>query len=162
MRPNRIAIGIAVAIVAIALLLEHLYWAALAVPSLTTLLLVLDPIVRRATHIDLLTRSDRKVLVPVVALFAIVFYPMAKGLLPFDVYRFGYTPWAPAVLALIGCIVAMRSMRVAAAIFVMLVALDVHLIPSNNVFDYVIDPVGGIAAIVTCVVWLGVTVLSRS
>lgn len=162
MRPNRIAIGIAATIVALALLLEHLYWAALAVPSLTTLLLVVDSIVRRATHIELLTRADRRALVVFLATGALFFYPMAKGLLPFDAYRLGYTPWAPLVLAAIGVAVALRSVRIAAAILVALLAVDLHLIPSVNVFDYVIDPVGGIGAIVTCLVWLVVTGLSRA
>lgn len=124
-------------------------WSAFALPSLTTILIVADFIARGR----ILTLRERQVLIAALALATIVFYPMAIGIVHVDAYRFGFTPWAPAVLAAIGVVIALRFPRIAVALLVMLVLFDLHALPSLNLFDYVLDPIGGIFAIV----WTAVT-----
>lgn len=124
-------------------------WSAFALPSLTTLLIVADVIARGR----ILTLRERRVLIAAFAVAAIVFYPMAIGIVHVDAYRFGFTLWAPVALAAIGVAIAPKFPRMAIALVVMLVLFDVHALSSLNLFDYVLDPIGGIFA----VVWTAVT-----
>lgn len=118
-------------------------WSAFALPSLTTLLLIVDLIARRR----ILTPRDRALLIRAMALLTIVFYPMAIGVVHVDAYHFGYTAYAPAALAILAIAAAPRFFRIACALLVVLIAFDLHLLPSLNVFDYIIDPIGGLFAI---------------
>jgi len=123
-------------------------WSAFALPSLTTLLIVADTIARHR----ILTFRERRVLIAAFAVAAIVFYPMAIGIVHVYAYRFGFTPWAPAALAAIGVAIAPRFPRIAIALLVMLVLFDLRALPSLNLFDYVLDPIGGIFAVAWTVV----------
>jgi len=119
------------------------WWGAFALPSFTTLLWIADAISRHR----ILAPRERVWLVRGMAIVTIVFYPMAIGLVPVDAYRFGFTAWAPIALALIGIALAPRFFRLACALLVIVLLFDLHALPSLNLFDYVIDPIGGICAI---------------
>ena len=122
-------------------------WGAFALPSLTTIALLIDLVARHR----LLPAADRRLLLYGMAVMSLIFYPMAIGLVHVDAYRFGYTPWAPFALAAIGCAIPPWRFRAAIVVLLTLVAFDVHLLPSMNLFDYVVDPFGGLFAIGWCI-----------
>ena len=118
------------------------------VPSITSIVLVLDLALGRAGR-PLLFVSERRILLFVVAVVALVLYPSSLGYAALDVYRFGFSAAAPLVVAALGIWAALRrEIRLASLALVILVALDLHLLPSVNAFDYVLDPIVGIVAIV--------------
>lgn len=128
-------------------------WSAFALPSLTTLLLIVDWLSRHR----LFTPRDRTLLIRGMAVLSIVFYPMAIGVVHVDAYRFGFTMWAPIALALIGIAIAPRFIRLACALLAIAIVFDLHALPSLNLFDYVIDPFGGLFAIA----WSAITLVRR-
>jgi hypothetical protein len=117
------------------------------VPSITSIVLLLDVIARRAGR-PLLFITERRVLLGFVAVAALVLYPTALGFTAVDLYRLGFSTAAPLGVALLGIFgLLRRQIRLAFLALVILIALDLQLLPSVNAFDYVIDPVVGLIAI---------------
>lgn len=150
-----LARGIAVvAAVAIALaataLIGRTIWSALALPSVTTIVLLLD-LVTRPFGSRLFTTEDRGVILRLVVAITIPLYATTLAYLPGDLYRIGFSPWCALVIALAAAIIAPRRSRVAGLVLLVLVAFDLHLLPSMNLFDYMVDPIVWLAALG----WLG-------
>jgi hypothetical protein len=124
------------------------YLASIAgVPSITSIVLLLDVIAGRAGR-PLFFTAERRRLLWFVAGMSLVLYPTALGFTPFDLYRLGFSTAAPLVIALLGVFAAVRrEIRLAFLAIVILIALDLQLLPSVNAFDYVLDPVIGLIAI---------------
>ncbi len=118
------------------------------IPSITSIMIVVDYAMARSFGRSLLSHDDRRLLVRYLAVGALVFYPSALGVIRFDLYRFGFNAAAPGVLAAVGVLLLLRR-RFGPAIVVLLalLAMDVRLLPTVNAFDYVIDPIGGLVAI---------------
>lgn len=126
------------------------------IPSITSIVLLLDLALARAGH-PLFFTSERRLLLWFIAITAIVLYPAALGFVTFDVYRLGFSAAAPLVVAALGIAAAfLRETRLGFLALVILIALDFQLLPSVNVFDYVLDPLVGIVAIV----WAGVRMMT--
>jgi hypothetical protein len=115
----------------------------LGTPSIPLLALVADLVLRRR----LFSPRERRALLWWSAALSLVLYSSTLGYLPVDVYRAGFSSWAPAVLALVAIAVATRSLPLALTALVTLVAYDVPIFRSVNLFDYAIDPMLGIVAI---------------
>ena len=111
----------------------------LGTPSITLIALV--------AGYRLFSRRERIALLSFAASLSLVLYGGTLGYLPFDLYRFGFSPWAPVVLATIGIAVAPRSLPLALTALGALVAYDIPLFRSVNLFDYVVDPVLGLVAV---------------
>lgn len=129
-------------------------WSVLAFPSITTIALVLswgagtlfgafsrDPSRRRTEH---------QTLFPVVAIVGIALYVTTIGSPSYNLYRLGFSPYAPLVLAIIAALAAKQT-RIAVISLLVLVAFDVHLYRSRNLFDYALDPILVATAAFWCV-----------
>src|SRR5207245_4889402 len=99
--------------------------------------------------------ADRGVLLAIEAAAFVILEPAALGFLPLDLYRLGFSPLAPLVIAVVTAIVFRP--RVALVILAALIAFDFHLLGSTNLWDYLVDPIGGVVAIglVGCGVLIG-------
>ena len=144
-------------------------WSILAFPSVTTVALVLfgaaDALVRQRSaatnsrgRADGGVRRSMKYLFPIIAVTGIALYTTTIGIQSFNMYRLGFSPYAPLVLAVIAALAAARAPRVAIIVLAVIVAYDVHLYRSRNLFDYALDPI--LVATATC--WCVRRVFSRS
>lgn len=123
---------------------------ALGDPSVLTLIMLLNILLLRLFNHTLLAPATRNSLLLGVALIGIVFYTLALGVSAFDPYRLGYTPiLLTALLCLASLIVWLKSMRDMAIILLLpLVAYNLDLLESTNLWDYLLDPVLLIYAVV--------------
>jgi hypothetical protein len=124
-------------------------------PSVTLILLVADLVARRFGR-PLFPDSDRRLLLGGVCIASIALYPSALQLFPIDIYRAGFHPVTPIVVAVLGVIMAGRHPRLAVFILLTLIAFDFHLLGATNLWEYFIDPLLGLIAIGWAVVRLGV------
>ena len=84
-----------------------------------------------------------------IAVTALVFYPLALGFGPFDPYRLGYgSPWFLTVLLLLALgawVVRFHLVSICIALAVMAHAMAWH--ESTNLWDYLLDPLVSIYAL---------------
>lgn len=94
------------------------------------------------------TRS-KYTLLSIIVLAALGLYPMALGIGYFDPYRLGYgNPWFMSGLLLLALAACFRRLPVAAlAIALAVLAWGVGWYESNNLWDYLLDPLLAIYAI---------------
>lgn len=124
--------------------------------SITTLLMLGYTLAWRAGYLPTDARfRDGTLLLLVLA--AGVFYPLALGVTPYDPYRWGYgEPWF--LLLLLSLALAGRALRlplVAPTISLAVLAWVVGWYESNNLWDYLLDPLLSIYA-VCGLVWRGI------
>jgi hypothetical protein len=119
-----------------ALLAAVLLWPSFAMPSITAVLIAVDWIVNRDAH-----RQLRRQVIFVAGAIAFVLYASVIGFLPIDLYALGFSPFAPLVLAAAGVWLARSHREAAWIILAVLLAYDVSLVGSRNLFDYAVDPV---------------------
>ena len=109
--------------------------------SLTTVaLLTIWPLLR-VTKIAL-SGSDAAWLCAVVAIFALALYPMALGVGAYDPYALGYQPLGLLTLvAALGIVAVVKSHWVGVAIVItVLSGYWLKVLPSQNLWDYLLDP----------------------
>ena len=130
-------------------------WSILAFPSVTTVALLL-----------LYWHRPRRYewLFPIVAVTGIALYTTTIGSPSYNIYRLGFSPYAPLVLAILAALVAVRAPKIAVIALVVIVAYDLHLYRSRNLFDYAFDPILVVIATVWCVrrVWVSRSSLRAS
>ncbi len=117
--------------------------------SLTTLtLLVLWPVLR-LQKISL-NNPDSAGLCAIVLLLAVTLYPMALGVGAYDPYALGFRPWALlTAIAALGVLATLRGYLVSKTIVVVvLIGYWLRVLDSQNLWDYLIDPILGIFAII--------------
>lgn len=87
-------------------------------------------------------RADLSAMAIMLAIAGVLLYPSAMGFFPLDVYAVGYSPKALLLVLLAIVIWAWMSKRTAAAVAALLVvaAFDVRLLESDNLWDYLADP----------------------
>jgi hypothetical protein len=117
-------------------------WSILAFPSVTTVALLLLWWHRPRHH---------ELLFPVIAVAGIALYATTIGTPAFNMYRLGFSPYAPLVLAIVAALGAARAPKIALIVLAVIVAYDLHLYRSRNLFDYAIDPILVLVATVWCV-----------
>jgi hypothetical protein len=130
-------------------------------PSVLLILLTADLVARRFGR-PLFPDSDLRLLLGGVSIASIALYPSALELFPFDIYRVGFHPVTPLVIAIAGAFIAARNPRVAAAIFLTLIAFDFHLLAATNLWDYFLDPLLALIAIAWALVRLFGLALKRT
>lgn len=150
--PAALPIAAIAAAVALGLIGGHFSRTAITVigaPSITTAALLADLAVRRSFGRPLLASRERSMMLWFLAVTSIAVYPAVLGFVTiFDLYRVGFLAGTPLVLAALGVFLLFRrDYRAAGVVLVALLALDLRLLPSVNVFDYVVDPLGGVVAL---------------
>lgn len=111
--------------------------------SVLTLVIFSNILALRLLNFNLLAPATRNSLLLGVALVGAAFYPLALGVSAFDPYRLGYTPvLMTALLSLVSIIAWLRAKRGLAIIMLLpLLAYNMHLLESTNLWDYLLDPV---------------------
>jgi hypothetical protein len=107
-------------------------WSILAFPSVTTVALLLL-FWHKPRHYELLF--------PAVAIAGIALYVTTIGTPTFNMYRLGFSPYAPLVLAVLAALIAKRAPKIAIIALAVIIACDLHLYRSRNLFDYAMDPI---------------------
>jgi hypothetical protein len=110
--------------------------------SITTQILLATAILKRAAGVDVLPSADRSFLLAAAASTGSVLYALSSGLTLLDLYSLGFgSDWFMVALA-IGIIVCSRHRPGAALVIVLgVLAFDLGLLGSANVWDYLLDPV---------------------
>jgi len=86
--------------------------------------------------------KSRWLILTLIGIVAIGFYPLALGVSPFDPYRIGYQPQLMIVLLIALSLVAwFRAFRATAfMILIAIFAYNIGLLESSNLWDYLFDP----------------------
>lgn len=110
--------------------------------SITTLVLLGHAILRRATGWPPVDRGAQLALLGGVALAALALYPMALGVGLVDPYRLGYgSPWLLGILFAVALAAWVGRLHlVASCIALAILAWTVGWYESNNLWDYLLDP----------------------
>lgn len=110
--------------------------------SITSLILLVLSILRPLLCWRRADTSSRFALPVLIALAAVVLYPMALGLGLFDTYRWGYgNPWFMVMLLVLALAACLRQFHtVAFCIALAVFAWSVGWYESNNLWDYLLDP----------------------
>lgn len=118
--------------------------------SVLTLVLLLDILARRWWNHALLAPATRTSLLLGAGLVGLVFYPLALGVGSFDPYRLGFAPLLPASVLIVLSIIAWqrRARGLAVILLLPLLAYNLHLLEADNLWNYLLDPVLVIYALV--------------
>ncbi len=136
---------------------EMRFWSAVGVPSITSLALLASASLARF-GLPFFPSADRALLLGMAAAGFVAVNSSALGFLPLDLYRYGFSPLAPMIIAVVAAILLARQQPAAACVVVAaLAAFDLRLLGSGNLWDYFVDPIVGIVAIV----WLARTAYAR-
>lgn len=121
--------------------------------SITSLIILINILSQRLLNFSLLKPSSRRYLLLGIALVGVAFYPLALGVSAYDPYQLGYAPLTlTALLVLLSLAAWLLSMRDLAFVLLLpLVAFNLHLLESSNLWDYLLDPVVLIYALVQSV-----------
>lgn len=158
-RPRRAAAVLAAVVVAISIpvagtsligVLRGLF----AGLSVATLVVVTALFIARAAQRGLFARGERVSIAALACVVGVLFYPPALGLGPVDPYAWGYGGATLPVLAGAAALMAwLAGMRVLAlAVVLALPAWRLHLLASPNLWDYLIDPLLALGALVALIV----------
>jgi hypothetical protein len=133
-------------------------------PSITLFAVLAHVILRRGFGRPLFSSFERRTLFTFAAVLGIVLTITTIGSPAVNVYALGFSGFAPLVLAVVAALLARRAPAVAVLALVILVAFDLHLYRSRNLFDYLIDPFIALACWGWCVValWRRMSSLRRS
>ena len=114
--------------------------------SITTLVLLLRAIVRQFDASSAADERERVALQSLLAVAAVALYPLALGLGKFDPYRLGYaSPWMMSALLLLALATwVLRLPLVVWCLSLATLAYATGWYESNNLWDYVIDPLAAI------------------
>ena len=137
-------------LIAALIFLARKFWPLFALPSMTSVVVVADFVIGRFSASQLLRTEDRTVLFPLLAACGMAVLLTAGYVSSFDVHNAGYSPWAAPALALVGILLTHRAGRAAWTILLILLAFDLHLLPTHNLIDYLVDPLLTIGTIVWC------------
>jgi hypothetical protein len=125
--------------------------------SLVTVVVLAALFIARTGWGPLFRDGERRVLAALAALTGVLFYPAVLGLTAVDPYFWGYgAPALPVLVGGLGVLAWMTGFRVVAlALVVALVGWRVHLLASPNLWDYLIDPLfalGALLALPVCAI----------
>jgi hypothetical protein len=131
--------------------------------SITTLILLWCALLKPWSGCISVEPKHRFVLLTLIALAALVFYPMALGAGAYDPYRLGYGyPQFIVVLLLLAFVAWFRkSSLTALCITLAIFAWAIGWYESGNLWDYLLDPFVAIYAVAT-ITGCGVKALFRS
>jgi hypothetical protein len=123
--------------------------------SVLSLLVFANILAQRLFHHNLVESASRNTLLLGVALVGGLFYPLSLGLNSFDPYQLGYSPlYMSGLLCLFSITAWLGAKRDLAIILLLpLLAYNLSLLESTNLWDYLMDPVLFIYALVQ--IWTG-------
>lgn len=120
-------------------------WLRSVVGDLSVLMLVMliNILVKRLFNFNLLNPASRQYLLWSIVIVGILFYPFALGLGFVDPYHFGYAPAVMGVsLMLMSMVCWFTGKRDLAVVLLLpLLAFNLQLLESSNLWDYVLDPI---------------------
>ena len=122
--------------------------------SVTSLALLSCFIIQSMSNIQpIITSKEKRILCVLISAAALVFYPLALGLTTFDPYSLGFEP---KILSLVLAAIAFPLLyfgflKITAIIAVTLIAFNYSTFTSNNLWDYLLDPVLAIYCINFCI-----------
>jgi hypothetical protein len=121
--------------------------------SVLTSIIFLNILAQRLLNFSLLKPASRSNLLWGVVLVGVVFYPLALGVSAYDPYQLGYSPILLTVLLILFSLMAwFRGKRDLAIILLLpLLTYNLHLLESTNLWEYLLDPVLVIYALVQSV-----------
>ncbi|MCP1625230.1 hypothetical protein [Pseudomonas nitroreducens] len=99
-----------------------------------------------------------------VAVLALVLYPASLGLSYLDPFRWGYEPtWLLLAMAVLTLFFLLRGNGLGAAmLLIATLAYALRGDGSGNYWNYLIDPLLALYALIFCLIWTGQTVLHRA
>ena len=110
--------------------------------SLPLLALIADLLGRRVFGTDLLEKKGRRAAAWFGAIAGVVLYPMALGIGKLDPYVSGwFFSWLFAVAGVLTALLLLRGNRFGLALLAAIAAFHLHLLESDNYWDYLVDPV---------------------
>ncbi|GAB6060118.1 hypothetical protein [Desulfonatronum parangueonense] len=124
--------------------------------SMTTLILAMVLFISRLRGQALIDPAQCLIILFGLSATGLLFYPPALGLTRFDPYVWGYftTPLLLGLGLAGGIALALRLYWIVFILGTALLAASLELLPSSNIWDYLMDPVVVIAAIVAAPVFL--------
>lgn len=127
--------------------------------SVFTLVLLADIATRHWWSHTLLAPATRKTLLLGASVIGVVFYLLALGVGPFDPYRLGFAPTLLVGLLCLASISAwlLRARGLAVILLLPLLAYNLHLLEADNLWNYLLDPV----LVVYALVQTAIAALSR-
>lgn len=111
--------------------------------SIIALVIFTNILIKRLFDIRILSPLSRQYLLRGVALVGVLLYPFALGFGSVDPYHFGYAPsWMSVLLILASIACWVTGMRDLAVVLLLpLLAFNLQILESVNLWDYVLDPV---------------------
>lgn len=111
--------------------------------SVLALVIFSNILAQRLFNFKLVQTTTIKPLLLGVAVTGVVFYPMALGVSAFDPYQLGYASVLMSALLCLASIIAWLSAKRELAIILLLplIACNLHLLESANLWDYLLDPI---------------------
>jgi hypothetical protein len=105
---------------------------------------------RRLFSYDFIKPNAQQSLLLGIVLVGVVFYPLALGISRFDPYQLGYQSLIiPVLLCILSIAAWLAAQRILAIILLLpLLAFNLYLFESNNLWDYLMDPVLFVYALV--------------
>lgn len=118
--------------------------------SVLTLLIFAHILLSRLFSYDFIAPNALHNLLLGIVLVGVVFYPLTLGLSHFDPYQLGYQSLIiPAFLCILSLAAWLAVQRVLAVVLLLpLLAFNLQLFESNNLWDYLMDPVLFVYAVV--------------
>ncbi len=110
--------------------------------SISTLVLLALALLRSCSGKVFAAEPERRVMLAVILIVAVLFYPLALGLGMFDPYRLGYgNLWFMSALLGLAILAALRfSALLALCIALAVAAWSAGWYESTNLWDYLLDP----------------------
>ncbi len=124
--------------------------------SITTIVLLASVLIERLTGHTLVKANDKLTAYFTIAGASVILYPAAYGLIQFNIYSlgFGSLPFFAALMLLAILFTILRRNLAALSITLSVFAYSLHLMASNNLWDYLIDPALAIYAFIRLAGWL--------
>lgn len=118
--------------------------------SVLTLLILSNILMQRLYIFNLINPLSRQILLWGIMLVGIVFYPLALGLGSIDPYHWGYAPLLMGISLTVASVFSWfkGSRDLAVILLLPLLAFNFKLLESVNLWDYLLDPVLLIYAVV--------------
>ena len=122
-------------------------------PSIPLTALLLSRVLKRAFQLNLLDMKAIQTCRFFSLLAGAGLYPMALGAGAFDPYGAGWHfSWLFFLLLLITLVLLFLKNRFSVVLLATIMAFDLHLLESNNLWDYLVDPILILVAIVALTV----------
>lgn len=110
--------------------------------SITSMIMLGCSLVRRLTGKDAFVEGERGLLLAAIFIAGLAVYAATFELTQFNIYQFGFGSLTFAVLLMASALVLLYTGRKAFALIIAtsVLAYNLHLLPSSNLWDHLLDP----------------------